>query len=668
MTGWVFFQTGQKSNMNVISRLTASAAMLAAALPSLAASPDDPTSLSLEQLLGVTVIGANKYEQKQSEVAAAVSVITRQEIKAFGWRTLGEALGSLPGVSTNYDRQYSNIGIRGFGFPGDLNTRALITINGNRLNDSIYDQGAVGRDFPLSMDMVDRIEFIPGPGGAVYGQNAMFGVVNVITRTGASLDGALLVGTYESPQSAVEGSLSWGKRLDNGVDILVSGSGLHSKGQDLFFDYGAAGMSGVAAGQDGEKNQQFFARLAYGAWSFDFTHGDRQKDDPTGVFLSDPLVAGQFQRDLRAAAQLQYKESFAQDTLQVLARLFTGTERYTSTLSYGTPFSFPATGDWSGVELRLLSTAFSGHKFLLGFEHQENTRQDQFILDLANPVNDISIQKTGYRTGLYAQDEWRISEALIATLGLRVDRDDVTGVKTSPRAALIWQAAPTTTLKALYGVAHRSPNAFESGYGDGVAQVANPALKGETIETLELVADHRVSNDLAVRASAYQWTMHNLIALGIDPVSTLAQFQTGQTVNAKGIELSADKTWANGARLRGSLSRQEVAYDAAGRLPNSPQVLGKINLSGPLPWAGWRAGYELRYDSNRLTLNGDSLGDYAISNLHLSTQSLAKGLELSLGITNLFDKRYAQPGSRNNWQDSFEQDGRGVRMQLRYRF
>ena len=103
---------------------------------------DDLTSLSLEQLLEVRIVGASKYEQKQTEVAASVSVITRQEIKAFGWRTLGEALASLPGVYTTYDRRSVYLGTRGFGLPGDFNTRVLVTIDGNRVNDPIYDGGS----------------------------------------------------------------------------------------------------------------------------------------------------------------------------------------------------------------------------------------------------------------------------------------------------------------------------------------------------------------------------------------------------------------------------------------------------------------------------------------------------------------------------------------------
>ena len=61
------------------------------------------------------------------------------------------------------------MGARGFGLPGDVNTRLLVTINGNRVNDPTFDQGPFGQTFPLDLDLVERIEFIPGPGGAVYG-------------------------------------------------------------------------------------------------------------------------------------------------------------------------------------------------------------------------------------------------------------------------------------------------------------------------------------------------------------------------------------------------------------------------------------------------------------------------------------------------------------------
>jgi outer membrane receptor protein involved in Fe transport len=623
--------------------------------------------LSLEQLLEVRIVGASKYEQRQSEVAAAVSVITRQEIKAFGWRTLDEALASLPGVYSTYDRQYSYLGTRGFGLPGDLNTRQLVTINGNRVNDPTFDFAPFGRQFPLDIDLIERIEFIPGPGGAVYGQNAMFGVVNVITRTGEELSATELGLSYQGPQSLRKGRASWGKKFDTGTDVLVTVSGMRARGEDRFMEFGSNGSSGVAAGLDGERDSEFFARIAHGPWSFEHVYGNRRKDDPTGAYRSDPLVSGSYQSDRFALTQLQYQDSFAGDTLQLSGRLFKGTENYKAALTFGTPLSLPSDSEWHGVELRALSTAVTGHKLMAGLEAQDNTRQDQAVVGNVNPADDLLVARSGYRVGLFAQDEWNLVDGLTATLGLRHDRNNVTGNKLSPRVALVWQAAPETTLKALYGRAHRAPNAFERDYGDGITQIANPALQGESIDTLEFTADQRLGENLGARATLYEWRIRDLITLGTDP-NGIPQYQSGGDVKARGVELSLDKTWVGGSRARGSVALQDAVYGDGRNVTNSPKLLGKLNVSAPLSVAGLRAGYELRYDSRRVSLDGTVLGGHALSNLNLSTDALAPGLELSLGLYNLFDKHFEHPGSRINWQNQFEQDGRSLRALLTYKF
>lgn len=636
---------------------------------SAAASSADLMLMSLEQQLDVKIVGASKYEQSQNEVAAAVSVITRQEIKTFGWRTLIEALSSLPGVYTTYDRQYNSFGLRGVGLPGDLTARVLININGNRVNDPVYDGGMSGREFPIDMNLIERIEFIPGPGGAVYGQNAMLGVVNVITRTGADIDGSEVTLSTQPAQRALEGRATWGRQLDNDVDVLISASGMQSRGDDRFFSYGSSGASGLALGMDGERDKEFFARMARGPWSAELVHGDRRKDDPTGSFFSDPLAPGQYNRDTLTLVQLKYQESFANDTLHWSGRLFMGRYRFGSTLSYQSQdVSFPAMGDWQGAELRLLSTGFADHKLMVGFEGQNNSRLYQATLNSSNPASDLVVHTTGYRIGVFAQDEWRLTDNLTATLGLRLDTNETTTRSTSPRAALIWQASPVTTMKALYGRSHRAPNSYERDYGDGLSQVANPALQNETVDTFEWVLDHQINRDLALRTSVYQWKTRDFIVLGIDPASGFPQYQSGEAITARGLELSANKTWEHGTRLRGSLSFQNAAYANGATLLNSPKLMGKLNLSGVLPWSGLRAGYELRYDSERLSLDGSHIPGYTVSNIHLTTDAVARGLELSLGIYNLFDKRYSHPGSETNWQNSLEQDGRTVRVQLDYRF
>lgn len=627
--------------------------------------------LSLEELMQIRVVGVSKYEQSQQQVAAAVSVITRNDIKTYGWRTLGEALASLPGVHTTYDRQYTYFGTRGFGLPGDFNTRVLISINGNRINDATYDQGPIGREFPLDLDLIERIEFIPGPGSAVYGQNAMLGVVNIVTRKGNDVNGIELSGSYNTLQSTFQDRVTMGKTFDNGLDALVSFTGIQSKGQDLFFDFGDTGISGTTRGQDGEDVKQFYAQLRRGPLSFDFIYGNRRKEVPTAAYLSDPLVPGQFERDLHLRTQIQYNDYFLNDTLNVLGRVFLGQFRYHSPATYeGAETLATGPSDWHGAEIRFVSTTVARHKLMLGVEYQNNTRIQQTTQVFVAPQDNVDIESAVLRTGVYLQDEWQITETLTATAGLRYDYNGWIGSRLSPRGALIWQATPKATLKALYGRAHRAPNSYERDFADGISQIANPHLNSETIDTVELIADYRITESMNLRTALYRWNMRNLIVFRDNPEQEKLPFfqQSDVDVIARGVEFSADKTWSWGGRLRASFALQDDKF-AQSRLVNSPQYLSKLNFTTPLPFAGLRLGYELQYNSKRKTLDDTHVGGYVLSNLNLMTDVRAiKGLQASLALYNLFDEHYLHPASDNNWQNSIVQDGRSVRFRLDYRF
>lgn len=627
--------------------------------------------LSLEDLMKINIVGASKYEQNQDEVAAAVSVITRADIKTYGWRTLNEALASLPGIYTTYDYQYDYFSTRGLSLPGDFNTRVLVTINGNRINEGTYDGGAIGRDFPLDIDLIERIEFIPGPGSAVYGQNAMLGVVNVITRDGSDINGAELSASYQTLQSMPQGRVTLGKEFDNGVNALISLSGLRARGVNRFFDYGDSGISGVARGMDGENIEQLFARITRGPVAFDFIYGNRRKEDPTAAYLTDPLAGGASVRDRHVRTQIQYQDNFIDDSLNILGRLFLGQFRFDQYGIFGGEETL-STGpsDWHGAELRLLSSALRDHKLMVGAEYHNNTRIKQTFQNLENPDENVAIKSSVLRAGVYFQDEWHVTDTLSATVGLRYDYNKWIGSRLSPRGAVIWQVTPKATIKALYGRAHRSPNSFERDFEDGVSQVANSELRSESIDTIELVADYRPLQDMNLRTSVYKLDISNIITLGVDPVSGLTQYQqTSEKIITRGIEFSLDKSWAWGARLRGSFSFQNSEQHGS-QIVNSPHYLGKLNFSLPLPlMTGLRAGYELQYASKRKTLDGTHTDGYFLSNLNLmSDVRWVKGLRASLSFYNLFNEQYQHPVADIHWQNSLGQLGRAVRFKLDYHF
>ncbi len=645
------------------------------------------TELSLVALLETRVTSASKYEQTLVEVPAAVSVITRDEIRAYGWRTLAQALASLPGMHATYDRQYEYIGTRGFGLPGDFNTRLLLAVNGNRINDIVYDSAGLGRNFPIDLDVIERIEFIPGPGGAVYGQNAMFGVINVITRNGLQVDGWEFASSWQEPQEARESRLSWGRRLDTGTDVMLSLSSMKSQGEDLFLDFpGAASdgsdVAGVAAGMDGETSDEALAHVGHGPWNLDLNYSSRVKDDPTAAYFADPLVPGMYERDDHILAHLQYQRDFGK-AWNLLARAFSGHQGYAGLYQFnGTSNLSTGHSDWGGGELRLLNTGFARHKVMFGAEFQQNHRIDQTVdyrdVPLAlfpriaptGVTTDLLIQRDGYRAGIYAQDEWQLADTFSTSLGMRVDRNDTNGTngtRLSPRAALIWQVTPALTLKTLYGRAHRAPNSYERDYDDGGSLIGNPRLGRESIDTLEFVAEGQASRSVSLRAALYHWEMDDLIQLGIEPFTGIPQYQSGGNVEATGAEVSANAAWNSGGRLRASMSWQDVAYASGGVLANSPQWLARLNYARPLTQQ-LGLGFELQYDGERQAIDGSMLDAYWLANVNLVASGLVNGLELSLTLLNLFDEHYEHPAADSNWQNTLEQDGRAVRVRLDYRF
>ena len=141
--------------------------------------------LSLEELMDVqvrTVYSASKRTQTLAEAPASVTIITADEIRKYGYRTLADILQSVRGFFVTYDRNYDYLGVRGFGRTGDYNSRVLLMVDGHRINDNVYDSAAIGTEFILDVDLIDRVEIVRGPASALYGSNAFFGVINVITR------------------------------------------------------------------------------------------------------------------------------------------------------------------------------------------------------------------------------------------------------------------------------------------------------------------------------------------------------------------------------------------------------------------------------------------------------------------------------------------------------
>src|SRR4030066_1785345 len=193
--------------------------------------PPPVESISLEELMNIPVYGASKYEQKVTEAPSSVSIVTSRDIVRYGYRTLADIIRAQREFYVNYDRNYHYIGIRGFLPPGDYNPRLLLLIDGHRTNDAVYDSVFIGTAFFLDVDLIDRVEFIRGPGSSLYGSKAFPGGINAIPKTGKEYQGAELSGEAGS-FGTYKARATYGKRGESGIQGVVSGTWDDSKGAD----------------------------------------------------------------------------------------------------------------------------------------------------------------------------------------------------------------------------------------------------------------------------------------------------------------------------------------------------------------------------------------------------------------------------------------------------
>lgn len=290
-----------------------------------AAEARDLSELSLKELLDVSVdkvYTASRREQKTWEAPASVSIVTRDEIQSFGYRSLADVLRAVPGIYTSNDRNYTYLGIRGFSRPGDYNSRVLLLIDGHRANDNIYDSALIAQEALVEMDSIERVEVIRGPSSSLYGSSAFFGVVNVITRRGSQVNGVEFSGEGGSFDT-YKGRITAGHKFKSDVEFLLSGSYYDSAGQSrLYFPEfdDPASSNGVAENLDYERAWHFLGNVSYHDFTLATGFNSRTKGLPTAAFggaFNDPRTRT---LDRAGYVDLKYEHEFAND-LQLTARI-----------------------------------------------------------------------------------------------------------------------------------------------------------------------------------------------------------------------------------------------------------------------------------------------------------------------------------------------------------
>jgi iron complex outermembrane receptor protein len=606
----------------------------------------DAETLSLEELLNVKVYSASKYEQKAVEAPSSISVITGDQIRKYGYRTIEEALRSLTGFYVQNHGSYSTLGVRGFAPPGDSNGRILYLVNGHAINNNVDDSAPIENDFPIDMDLVDRIEVVRGPSSSLYGADAFFGVVNVITRTGKS-QGTMVsgeagsLGTYKETATygldrngtqALFSATYWDTAAPSHLDNIENpggASGSHDQTRRAFAMVASHGFTLQAAASSAEQKVPSSAQWCGSCHQTD-THTtnfrgyvDLQYDHPVwkGVQLSARTYYDTYEshgntNDLRGCSEARCHGQL---------------------IDYDT-----AHGDRAGADVKLTKRFLDRYRITVGTEYRDNFRQAQsnYILYDVPITNEsyVNYNRTSAIWGLYAEGEIRFNPKLILNAELRNDRYNyLFGNTTSPRAALIYNPKKSSTLKLLYGTAFRPPS-FSELYYAGMASVPSPNLQPETIRTVEGVWDQQLGKSFTITAAGFYNHIGSYIQEQTVDVGGIDQTTfSNSKASAKGAELELIGKLPSGVEARLSYTYQDARNDAPGALlPDSPKHLGKLNIAAPLFRRALTPAIEAQYMSRSFN-QWPSVGYSSppvLVNVSLSS-STWRGLSVSGGAYNV---------------------------------
>ncbi len=610
------------------------------------------------------VYSASKHDQPVTNAPASVSIVSADEIKKYGYRTLAEVLSSMKGMYTSYDRVYHRLGIRGFNRPGDYNYRILILVDGHRINDNLVDYNAIGTEFIVDIDDIKRVELVRGPSSSLYGSNAFFGVINVITKQGRDMQTAGITGEAGSYRS-YKGKVSYGDKFANGAELYTSISYQNSGGKSHVEIPGL----GIASEKDGEDSERAFVKFSYQDLTISGGFVQRGKD------LSNPIIGTIIDDernvfvDERAYADILYERSFDND-IALLARVyydyyrFDGDYAFEPKVLYQDDFN----GHWWGTELQL-SKQIGDHLITVGGEYRDNFHQE--MRSFQGPPLTVfgDTQQESWTYGLFLQDEYKIFDNLIINAGFRYDDYSHVGDTINPRAALIYQPWDTTTLKFIYAQAFRAPSAFEQNYTFSDTWIQSSGLQPENIYTYELEWIQKINQNMTTSVSPYFFEVKDIIQLtgeGLPDNPNIYQNQTDMDIY--GVEVELTGQWVGGWRTRFSYAYQYAKEKHNPRKPlNSPAHLTKFNLIAPL----WRekvfGAIELQYTSRRNSTLG-SVPGYLMANATLFSQNLLPGLELSASLYNLLDRTYHDPSTTDLSSDTIQQNGRQFRFKFNYEF
>jgi iron complex outermembrane receptor protein len=596
-------------------------ALLFLATPLVAQQPKTIGAVTLFGEEQLKVEAATKTEIPISKAPSAVTIITAKQIEESGMHSVPDLLRLAAGVNVRWNPMTQTVDIRGFG-ENPFSNRVLLLIDGQP-----YNSGDTG-GFPLSpafdlfpVQNIKRIEVVRGPGSSLYGENAFWGVVNIVTLSGEDLAGGAAE-LYAGSRSTREATGMFGRKFDRG-SFLASVRLLRSMFPQDFWTDDRSKING----------SDVFLKGSYGDWTLSAYRHDENLDGFAESFPPEaglpPTAAFRSAHDLKQTldsftvrynhapqnAPVTYAADFSYSHRNGMHCAGCHAAQENEHFAHRADHGYQAIGDF-----RLGLHMIPGHDAMVGVEARRLDRAEHL-----QELSDDAGAASGYdKVAVYLQDQFDIvKDRLRAVAGIRYDnKTKLFDAKTSPRLALVYTPSDRLVVRGGYSTAFRFPTFSELYQSSWFFTVStdigippfplslfqpNPDLKPEEISTWNIGGEYQISPVLSAKADLYRSKVHNFVVIvqHFNPLpnpSTLGWENQPADARITGGELELRANFANGVTGFANWTRQSESQIGAGtdsagtpfEFVYSPK--NKLNIGAYAgPWNGVRGTLEVTW-------------------------------------------------------------------------
>lgn len=592
----------------------------------------DFTDLDLATLMGmdVTVTSVAKREQASSDAAAAVYVITREDIRRSGATSLPEVLRLAPGL------QVARLNARAWaitarGFNSRFASKLLVMIDGRSIYTPQF-SGVVWEEHAIALEDIERIEVVRGPGGALWGINAVNGVINVITRSADQAQGL-----EASAGSGTDDQLSARMSLGGTAEMLGSYQIHASHAEQQSFPV-TGGMRTTRAGMRLDRE------LGIGDFTIqgDYTRGD---------FGDPPLMAETSLALSSHAANVAARWGAQIDSGKLeISSYYSSTDR-------GTP------NRWSersfGVDTQYSAERIGRHQITAGIDYRFAGDR---LGDPSAMLNLVDSEVSQHQWGLYAQDEIHFfDDAVRIVLGGKLEDLEFTGLAFQPTVRSLWHVNKAHTVWAAASRAVRTPSrielhsrmtTFDSSSPQGLVGLrinGNENLRAEDLRAYELGWRWRPLQRVSFDAALYRHDYDHLIGgtggvptfelLPIPALYVDLLFVNLQSARVDGAEAVVEWAAAPWARFEAQGNWIQTRVDGSPTGPVDPEesysLRAQFDLADDVELdLSWRS-------IGRLTGMGPTIPSYDSLDLRVAWRMMPN-IELSVSVANALDNEHVE--------------------------